>query len=89
MAFLKNSRYHALPTVEVTTKQGRSASAVKLRRLPTTSGTPYRVDENDRLDLIADSNDEDPTGFWRIADANTELEANSLIEPNTEIEVPE
>lgn len=88
MAFLKSSRYYGLPTVEVETRQGRTVSAVKLRVLPVVSGTPHRVQENDRLDLMANTTYKDATRFWRIADANSELEANELIHADNEIEVP-
>ena len=35
--------------------------------------------ENDRLDIIAQRQYNDPTWFWHIADANTDLEANNLV----------
>ncbi len=59
-----------------------------LRVPPPTPGDAYRVDEDDRLDLIANRTYGDPTRFWLIADANTELEARRLLEPGREIGVP-
>lgn len=88
MAFLKTSRYHEVPTVEATSRDGRPVTAVALRVPPPTAGEPYRVLEDDRLDLIADRTYDDPTAFWRIADANSELEARRLLEPGREIGVP-
>jgi nucleoid-associated protein YgaU len=88
MAFLETSRYHGVPTVEATSRDGRIVTAVALRVPPATAGEPYRVEEEDRLDLIADRSYGDPTRFWRIADANTELEAGRLLEPGREIGVP-
>ena len=88
MAFLKTSRYHDLPTVEAPARGGRMVTALTLRLLPPTPGDRYRVQEDDRLDLIADRTYGDPTRFWRIADANSELEARRLLEPDREIGVP-
>ena len=88
MPFLTTSRYHELPTVEAPARGGRTVTALTLRILPPTPGEAYRVQEDDRLDLIADRTLGDPTGFWRIADANSELEARRLLEPGREIGVP-
>ncbi|HKC63778.1 MAG TPA: hypothetical protein VKB86_09075 [Pyrinomonadaceae bacterium] len=78
--FLENSRYFGLKTVEAATSGGRKVIAVTLRRLPFVAGTQTVVKGNDRLDVIAQRRYADPTMFWHIADANTELEANRLIE---------
>jgi hypothetical protein len=46
--------------------------------------------EKDRLDLLARTALEDGTAFWRIADANTELQARRLEEPpGRVIDLPE
>ena len=39
---------------------------------------PFAVQGHDRLDVICDRQYADPTRYWHIADANTELEANEL-----------
>lgn len=88
MAFAKTSRYSGLATVEAPARDGRLVTAVVLRILPPAPGDPYRVREDDRLDLIADRSYADPTRFWRIADGNGELEARRLIEPGREINLP-
>jgi nucleoid-associated protein YgaU len=85
MAFSKNSRYFGQPTQ---TADGRQAEAVTLRILPDVPGDPYTVKEDDRLDLVADRLYRDPTRFWRIADANTELDARRLNTPGRIIKVP-
>lgn len=79
--FLSNSRYAKVPQVSITLPDGTTALAVQLRILPVTDGTPTTVTSNDRLDVIADRRYGDATQFWRIADANTELEANRLLKP--------
>ncbi len=83
--FLKTSRYYKLEIVE-----SGGQSAVKLRRLPRTVGGALSVKGNHRLDIIAQQQYKDPTMFWHIADANSQLEANKLVEETGRIiEVPE
>lgn len=88
--FLDSSRYCKLKTVDVTTKDGQQVKAVTLRRLPKISGKPIIVKGNDRLDIMAQRQHNDPTRFWHIADANTELQASDLVaETGCVINVPE
>ena len=51
--FLDNSRYARVATVTVIQRDGSTVSAVKLRRLPPTSGDPHAVIGIDRLDIMA------------------------------------
>lgn len=76
--FLDGSRYADLPTDEVTTPDGRTVTAVRLRRLPHTPGRPHTVLERDRLDLLAHAHLDDPEAGWRIGDANRALDARTL-----------
>ncbi len=73
--FLKTSRYYKQKVVEMKGKE-----AVMLRRLPAVTGNPVMVKGNYRLDIIAQRQYRNPTMFWHIADANSELQANDLIE---------
>jgi hypothetical protein len=75
--FLKNSRYYGLPTVSARDRSAREVAAVKLRPLPATQGETYAVKGHDRPDAMEERN-RDATRYWLIADANTELEANTL-----------
>ena len=77
--FLKNSRYYGLPTVTARDRGGDQVVAVKLRRLPEVPGDPFTVQGHDRLDVICELQYGDATRYWRIADANTELEAGELV----------
>lgn len=77
--FLENSRYFNVKTVKTQNESGRSFLAVMLRRLPYVAATPTVIKGNDRLDVIAQRKFGDPTKFWHVADANTELEANNLV----------
>jgi hypothetical protein len=88
--FLEASRYYKQKVVSVARKGRKALSALTLRRLPPTTGKPTRVSNDDRLDIMAQRQFKDPTRFWHIADANTELEAGNLIaEAGRTIEVPE
>jgi nucleoid-associated protein YgaU len=88
--FLENSRYHKQSAVEVTTRDGHTVQALKLRKLPAPPAQPHSVQQHDRLDILAHQHYGDGTKFWHIADANTELQANDLVaEPGTTIDVPE
>jgi hypothetical protein len=77
--FLKNSRYFGLKTVTGKDRSGRPVQAVTLRRLPDTPGDELQVQDKDRLDVLAEVRYKDPTRYWHIADANSELEANELV----------
>ena len=78
--FLETSRYFRQKQIDVVTKDDRTIKAVTLRRLPTVNGEPTAIEESDRLDIIAQRQYQNPTWFWHIADANTELEANDLVQ---------
>lgn len=78
--FLQNSRYFQQPVVDAVSRDGTPVKAISLRRLPPISGDSRIVKGNDRLDIIAQRQYNDPTWFWHIADANTDLEANTLVE---------
>lgn len=75
-----NSRYITCSIVEGKTIQGGKVVAVKLRRLPYVPGKLTEAKGTDRLDIMAHRRYKDGTKFWHIADANTELEANRLVE---------
>ena len=78
--FLKNSRYFDLPTVMVRNRAGAEVAAVKLRPLPAMAGDPVSVQAHDQLDTISEQRYADATRYWHIADANTELEAGTLLQ---------
>ena len=88
--FLAKSRYYGLDTVTARALDGAEVAAVKLRVLPETAGAPTLVRSGDQLDVMSQRRYQDGTRFWRIADANTELEANTLIRKDGRvIAVPE
>jgi len=88
--FRSNSRYAGLSTTPVASPGGQELSAVKLRVLPQTVGTPATVKSGDQLDVMSERRYRDGTRYWHIADANTELEARNLTgESGRIIQVPE
>lgn len=88
--FRPNSRYAEVLTTEGTASGGRKVTALKLRRLPPTTGAPLMAHDNTQLDVLALDRYSDPTKYWHIADANTELEARHLVDETGEfLQVPE
>ena len=83
--FTKSSRYKSIKHVEALTADGRKVNAVFLRRILLIEGELMNAKGNDRLDIIASDKYDDPTMFWHIADANTELQANNLIKKTNKI----
>jgi len=77
--FLESSRYASIETVVVVRADGRTVTAVKLRRLPIVAGDPLAVDGTTQLDVLALRNYNDATMFWHVADANADLEAARLV----------
>lgn len=88
--FSESSRYYKQKLVDTAAKEGQTVKAVTLRRLPPVSGKTTEVKGNDRLDIMAQRLYKNPTMFWHIADANTEVQANELVKKSgRSIEVPE
>lgn len=83
--FNKNSRYAGCKLVASTDSSERSVNAVKLRRLPRTTGNDTLVTDGAQLDVMCERNYRDATRYWHIADANSELEANALLSPKGRI----
>lgn len=77
--FLESSRYYKQKSITAKTRHGPYVKVVPLRKLPLVRSVPTELKSNDRLDAMAQERYEQPTWFWHIADANTELEANSLV----------
>lgn len=78
--FLKKSRYAKTETVSVDDAKNRPVQAIRLRRLPNTAGVDTLIDNSHKLDVMSKQQYKDGSKFWHIADANTELEANDLVE---------
>jgi len=77
--FAPSSRYFGAATYEARLPDGTFAAALVL---PLPRSTPpvgyHRRAVGDRLDLIAVKYLNDPTGFWRLCDANDALVAGAV-----------
>jgi hypothetical protein len=91
--FEKNSRYYILETATLITDDGRSIPYLRRRFLPKSADLPLltetRVEQSDRLDLIAHRTIGDSEQFWRICDANDAMNPFELVaEPGNWLKVP-
>ena len=80
------SRYHGVPTVERTIPDGggeeRVVRYLQRRFLPPqdrlVTMVEHRAAQGDRLDALSTRYLGDPLAYWRIADANLELQPERL-----------
>jgi|SRR5215471_12793272 len=91
--FPPSSRYYGISTATITGPDGEVEIYLKRRFLPAIDGSvslqQHLVTEGERLDHIAFSFLADPEQFWRIADANTEMNASMLAaEPGRVLRIP-
>jgi hypothetical protein len=77
--FSANSRYAGLATYTVSLANGRTVTATTLPipRRGSLLGYHPRI-EGDRLDLLAARYLKEPTGFWRLCDANDSFSPDAL-----------
>ena len=82
--FPPTSRYYGIATATLTTPDGRQLAYLERRFLPQPDEFAtlllHTVDEGERLDNIAAKYMDDPTAFWRIADANAAMRPEKLTE---------
>jgi nucleoid-associated protein YgaU len=85
----KGSRYEKVAISRTTDADGRPVTALKIRFI---SATPadllHAVRGDDRLDLLAFTFYGNPEKFWLIADANTEMDPEDLLEPGRQVRIP-
>jgi hypothetical protein len=88
--FFRGSRYEPVPEAELTTPEGRTIRYKRVRFIPDTPGSlAQRVNQGDRLDLIAYRTYKDPEQFWRICDANLAMLPEELVEePGRRLLIP-
>lgn len=85
----KGSRYQDTGTYRVTGAKGRDAAALKIRLIPPTpAGFRHTFKASERLDLLAYKYYRNPEKFWLIADANTEMDPEDLLEPGRQLLIP-
>lgn len=85
----KGSRYEKVPVYQVTGPNGETISVLGIRFIPPTpAGFLHTFKANERLDLLAHEFYRNPEKFWLIADANTEMDPDDLLEPGRLLSIP-
>jgi nucleoid-associated protein YgaU len=85
----KGSRYANVPVYTVTDARGRTVRALGIRFIPATpAGYLHTVTADDRLDLLANTFYRNPEKFWLIADANTAMDPDDLLQPGQQLRIP-
>ena len=83
--FPPTSRYHGIATATAVNPDGTTDIYLRRRFLPPLPQTrtlrQHVVTQGERLDHIAFRHLGDPEQFWRIADVNTEMDADRLTTP--------
>lgn len=84
----KRSRYQGIESYQVNLN-GRTTNALKIRFTPPTpAGFYHTVTTGERLDLLAYRFYRNSEKFWLIADANTEMDPEDLLEPGRTLLIP-
>jgi len=85
----KGSRYEKGGIYQVTDASGQTVSALKIRFIPPTpDGFRHTFRADQRLDILAYNFYRNPEKFWLIADANTEMDPDDLLEPGRQLLIP-
>lgn len=86
---IKGSRYESVGTYQAKDADGRTVTALRIRFIPPTpAGYLHTVTAGQRLDTLAFKFYGNPEKSWRIADGNTEMDPNDLLEPGRKILIP-
>jgi hypothetical protein len=90
--FETTSRYAKVETATYTQPDGREVVYVRRRFVPPAAShqklAEARVEQSDRIDLVAARTLGDPEQFWRICDANDALDPLALIVPGRRLTIP-
>jgi hypothetical protein len=83
--FPPTSRYYNIETAKLVTADGHENIYLRRRFLPDLRTVivlaEHTVTEGDRLDNVTGQYLGDPEQFWRVADANEEMQADELMTP--------
>jgi nucleoid-associated protein YgaU len=86
---LKGSRYTQVEIYTITDARGNRHAALKIRLIPPTPAFfRHTIKESDRLDLLAFQYYGKADRFWRICDANNEMQPDDLLEPGRQVLIP-
>lgn len=85
----RRSRYARTPVLTADDGQGGAQQVLDLRETPATPAVlRIMVTDADRLDLLAFRYYRDPTCFWRICDATSELDPFEVLRPGQPVPIP-
>jgi len=85
----KGSRYEKVPVYQITDPSGQIISVLGIRFIPPTpAGFLHTFRADERLDMLAYNFYRNPEKFWLIADANTEMDPDDLLEPGRLLRTP-
>ncbi len=85
----KGSRYEKTGTYQVITADGQTVNALKIRFIPATpAGYLHTITADQRLDILAYNFYRNSEKFWLIADANTEMDPEDLLDPGRQLRIP-
>lgn len=85
----RKSRYKATQVLIVPDGRGGTHPLLDLRATPpTTPALSITPTDSDRLDLLAFRFYRDPTRFWRICDASSELDPLDVVAPGEPLPIP-
>jgi len=89
--FPPESRYHGVPTAQVTGADGQPVTYLRRRLSPPPEAFALRhvraTKQGERLDRIAAAETGDPEMFWMLMDANGALWAEELEETGAEVRI--
>ena len=85
----KGSRYEKTGSYDAIDSDGHKLKALKIRIIPPTpAGYLHTVTGGERLDILAYNFYRNPEKFWLIADANSEMDPDDLLEPGLQLRIP-
>jgi nucleoid-associated protein YgaU len=85
----KGSRYEQVKTYNTVASNGQTVTVLGIRIIPATpAGLRHTFAADERLDLLAFRFYRNPEKFWLIADANTEMDPEDLLEPGRQLMIP-
>jgi hypothetical protein len=82
----KGSRYQNVATYQIAVSGGRTVTVLKIRPIP--AGFVHVATADDRLDLLSYQFYRNPEKFWLIADANTAMDPEALLQPGRQLLIP-
>jgi hypothetical protein len=85
----RKSRYKSTAVRTVDDGRGGTHPLLDLRETPVTTGVlKFTPTDSDRLDLLAWRFYRDPTRFWRISDASSQLDPFDVVTPGEPMPIP-